>query len=1082
MLVRLQHFFSPPVFPDEERTRKTALLNTVLVAACVAIAFYVLTQVISADMSGLVVGGCFALMVGVLWWGLRRGAVQLVSILFSGVAFLGLTFFAYELAGPGSSSYSLLILAVVVAGVLLGGRAALIMAVLSVGTGWLLIQTPAADFFPRLKFLTALDAWLGQSLVFCVAALLLGLSDRSLRRALTAARESQATLQYRTQELEQERSAVQASEERYRNFIEQSVEGIWLLAFDQPIPIDLPLLEQVQLIHHTGYVAECNAAFARIYGYERQALQGMRLLELYGGQASAASMATTLKLVQSGYRGENRETVATSRNGETLYFVNNSVGTVCDGRLTAIWGMQRDVTDRKMIEQMLARRARHLQTVADVSRAVASILDLAELLPRVVELLKEGFDLYYAGLFLIDESGRRTVLRAATGEAGQQQLRLGHQLALDDQSMIGWCILHQQARLALDVSEDPVHSGNPLLPATRSEIALPLINWGRAIGALTIQSDRPRAFTQDDAAVLQTMADQVAIAINNAQLFEDEKRNTALMTTLRDIGLDFSAQLELSALLEAIVKRAAQLLESPMGELLLVEPDGKMLHEAARFHAPPNPSVIQLGEGISGRVAQTGEPLIVDDYALWPGRLSMPDVNYHSVVSVPMLWQSRVMGVLNVLHDRPAHFGPDDVTVLELFAAQAAVALENASLFDTIRRRLDELSVLHAVSMAATEAIDIEQLLDRGMEVIGQVLFPDYAGVVLKDEESDLLRGRLYRAGVHVPLDNDTVRLGQGVVGAVAQTGRSRLIPDVREEPTYTALAPEILSELCVPMKIGDRIIGVIDVESNRLQAFSTADEQLLGTVAGQLATAIERLRTAQDREALIEELGAKNSELERFTYTVSHDLKSPLITIRGFMGFLEKDAADGNLDRLRSDLARITQATDKMQRLLNELLELSRIGRLVNAPERVPFASIVREAVSLVEGRLSARGMQVELAPDLPEVFADRTRLVEVLQNLIDNAAKFMSDQVEPRITIGARDEQGRPVFFVRDNGPGIDPRYHDKVFGLFDKLDPRSEGTGIGLALVKRVIEMHGGRVWVESAGLGHGATFCFTLPAPA
>ena len=142
------------------------------------------------------------------------------------------------------------------------------------------------------------------------------------------------------------------------------------------------------------------------------------------------------------------------------------------------------------------------------------------------------------------------------------------------------------------------------------------------------------------------------------------------------------------------------------------------------------------------------------------------------------------------------------------------------------------------------------------------------------------------------------------------------------------------------------------------------------------------------------------------------------------------------------------------MQRLLNELLELSRIGRLMNAPERAPFESIAREAVSLVQGRLSARGVQVEIAVGLPEVFVDRARLIEVMQNLIDNAVKFMGDQTEPRIEIGVRDEKSRLVFFVKDNGLGIDPRYHDKVFGLFDKLDPKSEGTGIGLALVKRII----------------------------
>ncbi len=241
-----------------------------------------------------------------------------------------------------------------------------------------------------------------------------------------------------------------------------------------------------------------------------------------------------------------------------------------------------------------------------------------------------------------------------------------------------------------------------------------------------------------------------------------------------------------------------------------------------------------------------------------------------------------------------------------------------------------------------------------------------------------------------------------------------------------------------------------------------------------------ERKRADADREALIRELETKNAELERFTYTVSHDLKSPLITIRGFLGFLEKDARSGNLDRLRADVDRIAEATSRMQRLLDELLELSRIGRIVNPPEDVPFEAIAREALELVGGQITARGVKVEIAPGLPLVRGDRARLVEAVQNLMDNAVKFLGDQPEPRIEIGARPADGGHVFFVRDNGIGIEPRHQDKVFGLFDKLNPESAGTGVGLALVKRIVEVHGGRVWVESEGAGTGSTFCFALPA--
>lgn len=234
------------------------------------------------------------------------------------------------------------------------------------------------------------------------------------------------------------------------------------------------------------------------------------------------------------------------------------------------------------------------------------------------------------------------------------------------------------------------------------------------------------------------------------------------------------------------------------------------------------------------------------------------------------------------------------------------------------------------------------------------------------------------------------------------------------------------------------------------------------------------------EREKLISELEEKNSELERFAYTVSHDLKSPLITIKGFLGFLEQDAASGNIKRLSQDIQRIADATDKMQTLLNDLLELSRIGRVVNPPQLVAFGELAREAAALVHGRLQACKARVQIQENLPYVFGERQRLLEVLQNLLDNAAKFAKGVPKPRIEIGHEGyEDNKPIFFVKDNGIGIDPIHHDRIFGLFNKLDADSEGSGVGLALVKRIIEVHGGRIWVRSEA-GKGATFFFTLPA--
>jgi PAS domain S-box-containing protein len=241
-----------------------------------------------------------------------------------------------------------------------------------------------------------------------------------------------------------------------------------------------------------------------------------------------------------------------------------------------------------------------------------------------------------------------------------------------------------------------------------------------------------------------------------------------------------------------------------------------------------------------------------------------------------------------------------------------------------------------------------------------------------------------------------------------------------------------------------------------------------------------ERKQAETERERLIMELEAKNAELERFTYTVSHDLKAPLITIRGFLGFIEKDALSGDMNRLKEDIQRISAATDKMQRLLNELLELSRIGRLMNPLENIVLGDLIRDVIKLMEEQLRERNVEVNIQDDLPVVCVDSQRLFEVIQNLLDNAVKFMGEQTRPVIEIGTRGEDaehGMPVFYVSDNGIGIAPEHHDRIFGLFNKLDPRAEGTGVGLAIVKRILEVHGGRIWVESEP-GKGSTFYFTL----
>lgn len=408
---------------------------------------------------------------------------------------------------------------------------------------------------------------------------------------------------------------------------------------------------------------------------------------------------------------------------------------------------------------------------------------------------------------------------------------------------------------------------------------------------------------------------------------------------------------------------------------------------------------------------------------------------------------------------------------------------------EQLKNRIAELQAVHGISEKLVQRTDLQKLIHDTGEQIRTVLKADNLLIAIHDPNTNL---------IHFPYDFDAgilrrdvpIRFGEGMTTRVMEGKKPVII-----ETDWARRAAELnvinttslpaKSSVAVPIMTTERVIGIISLESIEQEyAFDENDAQLLMTIASNLAVAIEktRLQTSikhelEIQEKLVHELELKNEELERFTYTASHDLKSPLITIRGFLGYLEQDARKGNFERLNLDIQRISDATDKMHRLLSELLDLSRVGRVMNEKKEIAFDLIIAEALRRVEGQVEAKQVRVRVGSGFPIVYVDKERLIEVVQNLVDNAVKFSSTQNQPDIEINYYLKDDIPVFYVRDNGIGIRKEFQDRVFGLFDKLNPDSEGTGIGLALVKRIIEVHGGKIWVESEE-GAGTTFYFTL----
>ncbi len=241
----------------------------------------------------------------------------------------------------------------------------------------------------------------------------------------------------------------------------------------------------------------------------------------------------------------------------------------------------------------------------------------------------------------------------------------------------------------------------------------------------------------------------------------------------------------------------------------------------------------------------------------------------------------------------------------------------------------------------------------------------------------------------------------------------------------------------------------------------------------------------AQSLESLIAQLHQKtvvienkNRELETFVYTVSHDLKTPVVSLQGMAGVLQEDYGDKLGEKGGHYLNRLVANADQMEQLIHDLLEISRLGRPSHSPEQIDLNRLVETVLEGCRERFKGRPVEIQVGP-LPSVWCDRVRIKQVFDNLITNAFKFLGDQASPRVEIGAIDQEAAHTFWVRDNGIGIDPKFQETIFGVFHRLkDVEVEGTGVGLTIVKRIVEQAGGRIWLESAK-GAGTTFYFTWP---
>jgi signal transduction histidine kinase len=378
-------------------------------------------------------------------------------------------------------------------------------------------------------------------------------------------------------------------------------------------------------------------------------------------------------------------------------------------------------------------------------------------------------------------------------------------------------------------------------------------------------------------------------------------------------------------------------------------------------------------------------------------------------------------------------------------------------------------------------------VLDRVAGAARELREADLARGWVADAEAQVVRllASQDRTGAELLGAVTELPLGVGIVGYVMTERRRHYTPDLDAEPFDAddwLKAAGYTSRLAVPLIVSDRPVGVLTILSKARRAFSHEEEEIVELFASEAGSAVENARLFADMEAQAAVLAKKNAELDAFTYSVSHDLKAPLVTIQAMCGMVMEDQAERLDDDGKRVLKRIEANAMHMAQLIGDLLALSKIGREARAPEAVAIHEVVEGVLDRLSGQIRARGVEIDSTADVT-VWGVRVHLEQVFANLISNAVKYLGTTQNARVEIRAEEADGKFVeFSVRDNGIGIDPAYHTRVFELFQRLrDVEAEGTGVGLALVKKIVDTAGGRIWVESTP-GHGATFRFTWPAAA
>ena len=549
--------------------------------------------------------------------------------------------------------------------------------------------------------------------------------------------------------------------------------------------------------------------------------------------------------------------------------------------LTAIADQVGVAIDNARLYEAESRRSAHLALINEVARQATSTLDLPDLLKRTAQAIQKSFGYFNVTLYLLDAERQEAVLRANAG--GHPVGKLKNYRQSLDVGMIGYTGKHSQTLLANDVTLEPHYKRClPNEENVAAELCVPIVFSASVIGVLDAQHEQCNAFGADDVRAMETLAVQLGVAIQNAELFEETRQRVAELAALQEVSLEISSSLDLRNVLDKIARNALQLVHADDVHIFLydADKDGFVFGTALWKDGSRRPTITQpRRDGLTARALRSEGPIVINDAHSHPLYTAYPTRSWgvQAIAGFPLRRasrrpseQDRRLGVFSIAFLEPHTFTAEELRVLTLLADQATSAIDNAQLYEETRRRLDDLTALHEVALAATSTLELAEVVARTVKALQRKLGFEHLGLFLVNDTDGTVD--LY---AHSGMEGDLSRnlripLGHGLVGTAAASGLPVRVGAVSADPRYLPGIPGTESEMAVPLKAGERVIGVVDAQSPRPNAFSEADERVLVTAGGQLAVIIENSRLyelerqrRQQLESLQVTAAGINAELE---------------------------------------------------------------------------------------------------------------------------------------------------------------------------------------------------------------------------